>query len=219
MTIAAATTASIEGSPEDNETQPLLLDVHSITLRVTHEEFEKLCQDNPERSLELTANGELVVMPPVGGESGNFESELGGELFVWNRQTGLGKIFSSSTVFVLPNGAQRSPDAAWVELSRWEALTPEQRKKFPPLAPDFVIELRSATDRLPPLREKMAEYRANGVRLGLLIDPQQKQVEIYRSSLDEAQASGQEPFVLESPTEIDCSEVMPGFILSMSRIF
>jgi Uma2 family endonuclease len=193
------------------ETKPLFLDVHSITLRVTHEEFEKLCQDNPDRSLELTANGELVIVPPVGGESGNFESELGGELFVWNRQTGLGKIFSSSTVFVLPNGAQRSPDAAWVELSRWEALTPEQRKSFPPLAPDFVIELRAATDRLPPLREKMEEYRAQGVRLGLLIDPQQKQVEVYRL--------GQEPFVLESPTEIDCSEVLPGFILSMSRIF
>jgi Uma2 family endonuclease len=219
MTIAASTTSSIDGSPEDNETQPLLLDVHSVTLRVTHEEFEKLCQDNPERSLELTANGELIVMPPVGGESGNFESELGADLAIWNRQTGLGKIFSSSTVFVLPNGAQRSPDAAWVELSRWEALTPDQRQKFPPLAPDFVIELRSATDRLPPLREKMEEYRANGVRLGLLIDPQQKQVEIYRSSNIDAQASGQEPFVLESPTEIDCSEVMPGFVLSMSRIF
>ena len=193
------------------EAKPLLLDVHSITLRVTHEEFEKLCQDNPERSLELTASGELVVMPPVGGESGNSESELGGELFVWNRQTRLGKTFSSSTVFVLPNGAERSPDAAWVELSRWEALTPEQRKKFPPLAPDFVIELRSATDRLPPLREKMEEYRANGVRLGLLIDPKKKQVEIYRP--------GQELSVLESPTSIDCSEVMPGFILSLNEIW
>jgi Uma2 family endonuclease len=211
MTIAAATTASIEGSPEDKENQPLLLDVRSITLRVTPEEFEKVCQDNPDRSLELTANGELVVMPPVGGESGNFESELGADLAIWNRQTTLGKVFSSSTVFILPNGAHRSPDAAWVELSRWEALTPEQRQKFPPLAPDFVIELRSATDRLPPLREKMEEYRANGVRLGLLIDPQKQQVEIYRL--------GQEPFVLESPTEIDCSEVMPGFVLSMSRIF
>ena len=193
------------------EAKPLLLDVHSITLRVTHEEFEKLCQDNPERSLELTASGELVVMPPVGGESGNSESELGGELFVWNRQTRLGKTFSSSTVFVLPNGAERSPDAAWVELSRWEALTPEQRKKFPPLAPVFVIELRSATDRLPPLREKMEEYRANGVRLGLLIDPKKKQVEIYRP--------GQELSVLESPTSIDCSEVMPGFILSLNEIW
>jgi Uma2 family endonuclease len=193
------------------ETKPLLLDVHSITLRVTHEEFEKLCQDNPDRSLELTASGELIVMAPVGGESGNYESELGIDLGNWNRQTKLGKTFSSSTTFVLPNGAERSPDAAWVELARWEALTPEQRKKFPPLAPDFVIELRSATDRLPPLRAKMEEYRSNGVRLGLLIDPKNKQVEIYRL--------GQEPSILESPTEIDCNEVMPGFILSMSEIW
>ncbi|WP_373540155.1 Uma2 family endonuclease [Chamaesiphon sp.] len=193
------------------ETKPLLLDVHSITLRVTPEEFEKLCQDNRDRSFELTASGELIVMPPVGGESGNSELELGGELFVWNRQTRLGKIFSSSTVFVLPNGAQRSPDAAWVELPRWETLTPEQRTKFPPLAPDFVIELQSATDRLPPLQEKMEEYRSNGVRLGLLINPKNKQVEIYRP--------GQELEIRVSPTEIDCSEVMPGFILSMSEIW
>jgi Uma2 family endonuclease len=193
------------------ETKPLLLDVQSITLRVTSEEFEKLCQDNPDRSFELTASGELIVMPPVGGESGNSESELGADLVIWNRQTRLGKTFSSSTIFVLPNGAQRSPDAAWVELSRWEALTQEQRKKFPPLAPDFVIELRSATDRLPPLQEKMEEYRSNGVQLGLLINPKHKQVEIYRP--------GQETSVLDSPTEIDCSEVMPGFILSMSEIW
>ncbi len=193
------------------ETQPLLLDVHSITLRVTHEEFEKLCQDNPEQSFELTASGELIVMPPVGGESGNSELELGADLVIWNRRTRLGKTFSSSTIFVLPNSAQRSPDAAWVELSRWEALTPEQRKKFPPLAPDFVIELRSATDRLPPLREKMEEYRSNGVLLGLLIDPQNRQVEIYRP--------GREPEILESPTSIDCTEVMPDFILGMSEIW
>jgi Uma2 family endonuclease len=193
------------------EAKPLLLDVQSITLRVTPEEFERLCQDNPDRSFELTATGELIVMPPVGGESGNTESELGIDLGIWNRQTRLGKTFSSSTVFVLPNGAQRSPDAAWVELSRWEALTSEQRIKFPPLAPDFVIELRSATDRLPPLREKMAEYRANGVQLGLLIDPKHKQVEIYRPE--------QEPEIHESPTSIDCSEVMPGFILDTSSIW
>jgi Uma2 family endonuclease len=193
------------------ETKSLLLDVHRITLRIDGEEFEKLCQDNRDRSFELTATGELIVMPPVGGESGNSELELGGELFVWNRQTRLGKIFSSSTIFVLPNGARRSPDAAWVELSRWEALTPEQRQKFPPLAPDFVIELLSATDRLPPLREKMEEYKANGVRLSLLIDPKNKQVEIYRP--------GQAPELSESPTSIDCSEIMPGFILSLSEIW
>ena len=193
------------------ETKPLLLDVQSITLRITGEEFDKLCQDNRDRSFELTASGELIVMPPVGGESGNSELELGGELYVWNRQAKLGKIFSSSTIFVLPNGARRSPDAAWVELSRWEALTPEQRKKFPPLAPDFVIELRSETDRLSPLQAKMAEYRSNGVRLGLLIDPKNKQVEIYRP--------GQETSVLDAPTAIDCGEVMPGFSLNVSEIW
>jgi Uma2 family endonuclease len=193
------------------EAKPLLLDVHSITLRVTHEDFEKLCQDNPDRSFELTASGELIIMTPVGGESGNSELELGADLAIWNRQARLGKIFSSSTVFVLPNGARRSPDAAWVELSRWESLTPEQRIKFPPLAPDFVIELRSATDRLSPLREKMAEYRSNGVQLGLLIDPKNKQVEVYRLE--------QEPEILAAPTEIDCNQVMPGFILSMSEIW
>ncbi len=192
-------------------TKPLFLDVHSITLRVTHEEFEKLCQDNRDRSFELTATGELIVMAPVGGESGNSELELGIDLGIWNRQSRLGKIFSSSTIFVLPNGAQRSPDAAWVELSRWEALTPEQRQKFPPLAPDFVIELRSETDRLPPLQAKMEEYRSNGVRLGLLIDPKNRQVEIYRPE--------KEPEIYDSPTSIDCSEIMPGFILSMSEIW
>ena len=193
------------------ETKPLLLDVHSITLRVTPEEFEKLCQDNPERSLELTASGELIVMPPVGGESGNSESELGADLVIWNRQTRLGKTFSSSTIFILPNGAHRSPDAAWVELSRWEALTPEQRTKFPPLAPDLAIELRSATDRLPPLREKMEEYRANGVRLGWLIDPQKQQVEIYRL--------GQDVEVLQSPSNLNGEDVLPGFTLDLSSIF
>jgi Uma2 family endonuclease len=201
------------------EGKPLLLDVHRITLRLTHEEFEKLCQDNPDRSLELTASGELIVMPPCGGESGNYESELGIDLGNWNRQTRLGKVFSSSTMFVLPNGAERSPDAAWLELSRWSALTPAQRKKFLPLAPDFVIELRSETDRLTPLREKMEEYRfstgeappTNGVRLGLLINPKNKQVEIYRL--------GQETEICESPKEIDCNEVMPGFVLDMSSIW
>jgi Uma2 family endonuclease len=193
------------------ETTPVLLDVHSITLRLTHEEFEQLCHDNPDRSLELTASGELIVMPPVGGESGNYESELGIDLGNWNRQTRLVKTFSSSTVFVLPNGAQRSPDAAWVELSRWSALTPEQRIKFPPLAPDFVIELRSATDRLLPLQAKMEEYRANGVRLGWLIDPQQQQVEIYRL--------GQEVEVLASPTSLSGEDILSGFVLNLNVLW
>ena len=138
------------------------------TLEVTEEQFDRLCDANPEHTLELTAAGVLIVMPPVGGESGYREADLITDLNIWNRQTRLGKVFSSSTIFKLPLGSQRSPDAAWVELSRWNALDGEQRKKFPPLAPDFVMELRSRTDELSMLQAKMVEYRDNGVRLGFL---------------------------------------------------
>jgi Uma2 family endonuclease len=190
---------------------PLRLDVSRITLRLTHEEFEKLCQDNPEQFFELTKDGELEIMPPVGGDSGNYELELGSELRNWNRQTKLGRTFSSSTAFILPNGAERSPDVAWVELSRWEALTPEQRKKFPPLAPDFVIELRSETDSLTKLQQKMGEYRDNGVRLGWLINPHQRQVEIYRP--------GQAVELLENPPTLSGENILLGFTLDMAVVF
>ena len=139
------------------------------SLKLTDEQFYQLCITNPEQPLELTSEGVLIVMPPVGGESGNREADLLIDLGIWNRQTQRGKVFSSSTVFKLPLGSQRSPDAAWVELSRWNALSAEDRSKFPPLAPDFIIELRSRTDKLSDLQEKMLEYRDNGVRLGLLI--------------------------------------------------
>jgi Uma2 family endonuclease len=190
---------------------PLLLDVSGIKLRLSHAEFERLCRDNPERAFELTKDGELEVMPPVGGESSRQESDLITDLNIWNRQTGLGKTFSSSGAFILPNGAERSPDAAWVELSRWEALTPEQRQKFLPLAPDFAIELRSPTDRLSKLQAKMLEYRDNGVRLGWLINPQQKQAEIYRL--------GKDVEILEDPQSLSGEEVLPGFILDLRAIF
>jgi Uma2 family endonuclease len=179
------------------ETKPLLLDVGSITLRVTHEEFEKLCQDNPDRSFELTATGELIVMAPAGWESSERNLSLGTDVEIWNRQTKLGRAFDSSGGFTLPNGAIRSPDVTWIDRSKLVDLPAGVR--FPQVVPDFVIELRSDTDRMPKLREKMEEYRSNGVRLGLLIDPQNKQVEIYRLE--------QEPEILESPTSIDCSEV------------
>jgi Uma2 family endonuclease len=191
------------------ETKPLLIDIHSITLRVTHEEFEKLCQDNPEQSFELTASGELIVMAPAGYESSEKNGDLFGELWIWNRQTKIGRAFDSSGGFTLPNGAVRSPDVTWIEKSK--LLDVPAGVKFPQVIPDFVVELRSDTDRMPKLREKMEEYRSNGVRLGLLINPKNQQVEIYRP--------GQEPEIYESPTSIDCSEVMPGFILSMSEIW
>ncbi|AUB36958.1 Endonuclease, Uma2 family [Nostoc flagelliforme CCNUN1] len=128
---------------------------------LTDEQFYQLCIANRDLSLEMNAAGELIIVPPVGGESGNQEAGLIADLEIWNRQAKLGKVFSFSTIFILPNGAKRSPDAAWVKLERWQALTPEQRKKFPPLVPDFLTELRSETDRLAPIQEKMQEYIKN----------------------------------------------------------
>ncbi len=189
--------------------EPLLLDLS--TLHLTDEQFYQVCLANPEQRLELTSTGVLIIMSPMGGESGSYELELGTDLTIWNRRTELGKVFSSSTVFRLPLGGQRSPDAAWVERSRWEALTPEQRRKFPPIAPDFLIELRSATDSLDKLEAKMVEYRENGVRLGLLINPQDQQAEIYRL--------GQDVEVLQSPATVSGEEVLPGFVLDLTRIW
>ena len=134
------------------------------TVGLTDEQFYRLCSMNRDLQFERNAKGELIIMPPVGGVSGNREADLITEVNIWNRKTKLGKVFSSSTIFVLPNGAKRSPDVAWVKLDRWSALTSEQRQKFPPLVPDFLIELRSETDRLKRLQEKMQEYIDNGGR-------------------------------------------------------
>jgi Uma2 family endonuclease len=183
----------------------------TIAYSLTDEQFYELCIANPEQPLELTAAGVLIVMSPVGGESGKRELNLGAQIFIWNQTTRLGEVFSSSTIFKLPLGSQRSPDVSWVELSRWNALSDDDRQKFPPLAPDFVIELRSRTDNLAELQDKMVEYRNNGVRLGLLINPQDRQVEIYRIDA--------EVEVLQSPTSVSCEDVLPGFELSLANIF
>jgi Uma2 family endonuclease len=177
------------------------------TVNLTDEQFYQLCQDNHELQFERTNKGDLIIMSPVGGESGNREAELIIDLGIWNRQTRLGYTFSSSTIFKLPNGADRSPDAAWIRRERWEALTPDQRRKFPPIAPDFVIELRSATDDLTTMQTKMQEYLDAGVQLGWLINPQQQQVEIYRQQ--------QQVEVRNLPTELSGEQVLPGFSLSL----
>jgi Uma2 family endonuclease len=190
-------------------TKPFLLDIHSITLRVTHEEFEKLCQDNPELRLELTANGELITMVPVALESSEKNGDLFGEVWAWNRQTKSGRAFDSSGGFTLPNGAVRSPDVTWIGKPKADEIP--RGVTFPELVPDFVIELRSKSDSLKTLREKMEEYRSNGVRLGWLINPQQQQVEIYRLAQDVE--------VLQSPTSLSGEDVLSGFILDLSSIF
>lgn len=188
-------------------TLDLPLEFNLEAVHLSDEQFYQLCIHNPEMAIEQNAKGVLIVMPPVGGESGNREMEVGGELYLWNKQTQLGKVFSSSTVFQLPIGSKRSPDAAWVELSRWEALTPEQRRRFPPIAPDFVMEVRSSTDNLMTLREKMQEYMTSGVRLGWLINPKDQQVEICRP--------GQEAEVRSLPIQLSGESVLPGFILEV----
>jgi Uma2 family endonuclease len=188
-------------------TLPLVLDTTEVHL--SDEQFYQLCRSNPELTIERSVKGALIVMTPVGGEGGSYEMDLGGELYLWNKQSLQGKVFSSSTLFKLPNGGDRSPDAAWVELSRWQSLTPEQRRKFPPIAPDFVIELRSPTDDLELLQAKMQEYMDAGVRLGWMLNPQEQQVEIYRQ--------GQPKEVRQLPTELSGEDVLPGFVLPISR--
>ncbi|NJL21929.1 MAG: Uma2 family endonuclease [Leptolyngbyaceae cyanobacterium SM1_3_5] len=188
-------------------TVPLVLNLDSVHL--TDEQFYQLCVNNPEIPFERDSQGALIVLSPVGGDSGNREMEFGTDLGNWNRQTQLGKVFSSSTLFKLPGGGDRSPDAAWVELSRWQALTPTQRQKFPPIAPDFVMELRSRTYSLETLQQKMQEYLATGVRLGWLFNPQDQQVEIYRQ--------GEAKEVRPLPTELSGEAVLPGFCLAIDR--
>ncbi len=186
--------------------EPITLSFKNVAL--SDDQFYQLCQDNENWRLERTAQGELIIMPPVGVLSGNRESNLIGELWLWNRQAQLGKVFSSSTIFTLPNGAKRSPDVAWVKSDRWESLTLEEQEKFPPLCPDFVIELRSRTDSLSQLQEKMQEYLNNGLQLGWLINPQAQQVELHRPN--------QVVEIVQLPTILSGEQVLPGFILDIS---
>jgi Uma2 family endonuclease len=184
----------------------------SIVLHVTPKQFTELAINNPDLRLERTAAGELIVNPPTGGESSQRNFSITAQLYDWfEANEALGEGFDSSGGFTLPNGAIRSPDASWVSRERWEALTPQQRRGFVPLCPDFVVELRSASDSLSKLQNKMIEYINNGAKLGWLIDPQNQQVEIYRP--------GQEVEILESPTELSGENILPGFLLKLKRIF
>ncbi|MBD1887994.1 Uma2 family endonuclease [Coleofasciculus sp. FACHB-SPT9] len=180
-------------------------------IKLTDEQFFQLCQVNENLRFERTATGELIIMSPAGGETGNRNAGLTAQLWIWNEQNRWGKVFDSSTGFKLPNGADRSPDAAWVKLERWDALTQQQREKFPPICPDFVVELLSPSDSLKVAQEKMKEYRDNGTVLSLLINRKSEQVEIYRQ--------GQEVEVLQSPTTLSGENVLPGFVLNLEPIW
>jgi Uma2 family endonuclease len=184
---------------------PIILNLKNVGL--SDEQFYQLCLVNQNWQLERTVKGELVIMSPVGGVSGNREADLITDLNLWNRQTQLGRVFSSSTIFRLPEGGDRSPDAAWVAIERWESLTPEEQEKFPPICPDFVIELRSRTDSLSQLQEKMQEYLNSGLRLGWLINPQAQQVEIYRPN--------QTVEIVQLPVSLSGEDTLPGFVLNL----
>ena len=147
---------------------------------LTDDEFYEFCQQNDNVQLERNAHGEILIMAPTGGTTGDKSGEIVTELKLWNRQTHLGKVFDSSTGFVLPNGATRSPDASWVEKSRWEALSAEEQRKFPPLCPDFLVELMSASDLLKVAQDKMKEFMDNGCQLAWLFYPEREEVFIYR---------------------------------------
>ena len=185
------------------------LDLDNINL--TDEQFFQLCQNNPDMRFERTASGELIIMSPTGSITGSKNSDLNYQVTAWNRKYKLGKSFDSSTGFKLPNGAERSPDASWVKMERWNTLTEEEQERFAPLCPDFVVELMSSSDTLEKTKAKMKEYMGNGARLGWLINRKQKQIEIYR------QNQGVE--ILEFPQTVSGEDVLPGFVLDLEEIW
>lgn len=189
---------------------PIALQLHPV-LQLSNAELFELCQLNRELRIERTAHGELVIMSPTGGETSARNFNLVRQLANWAEQDGSGQGFDSSGGFVLPNGAMRSPDAAWVPIQRLRPLSSEQRKAFLPLCPDFVIELRSSSDRLQDCQAKLAEYVQQGVRLGWLVDPLERSVHIYRP--------GQPVEVLEDPASVSGDPELPGFVLELSKVW
>jgi len=204
-----------------SEQMPLAINLSSLTTmsKMSDLQFSDFCRTNPDLRIERNVNGEIIVMPPAFADTGNRNGRVFGQLFVWAEADATGEAFDSSSGFTLPNGATRSPDAAWILSERWNALTPEQQASFAPIVPDFVVELRSSSDTLVSLKEKMEEYIANGVRLGLLIDSRSetlrerknRQVYVYRLN--------QEPEILDNPESVSCEPEMPRFALKMAKIW
>lgn len=182
-----------------------------LTPVVTAEQFATLAAKNSELRLEMTADGELIVMAPAGSETGERNAGLTGQMYIWFlKHKALGKVFDSSSGFTLPNGAIRSPDASWIKLERWNSLNAEDRKGFAQICPDVVIELRSDGDSLSATQAKMKEYLANGAIFGLLIDPRRQAVEIYRPNVDVE--------TIKNAKSVNFSEAMPEFTLNLSGI-
>jgi Uma2 family endonuclease len=191
------------------KTGKYVLNVESVGL--TQDQFFRLCGDNPELRLELTAQKEIIVMSPTNSKTGMRNAEINFQLMKWAKQDGRGVVFDSNTGFVLPNGANRSPDASWILRSRWDALTLQQQSVFAPICPDFVVELWSPSDTLKEIQFKMDEYVANGAHLGFLIYPPQQHVYVYRP--------GQNPQRLDQPASVSADPEMPGLTLDLTEIW
>ncbi|NJL86369.1 MAG: Uma2 family endonuclease [Leptolyngbyaceae cyanobacterium SM1_1_3] len=183
----------------------------SPAIALSDEQFYQLCLNNPDLKFERNAQGDLIIMPPTGGETGNRNAGLTAQLWIWNETYRLGIAFDSSTGFKLPNGANRSPDAAWMSRDRWDALTPEAQQRFVPLCPDFVVELLSPSDELSNTQAKMQEYIENGAKLGWLLNRKLRQVEIYRPN--------RAIEILPNPEFLSGEAVLPGFELVMAMIW
>ncbi len=193
------------------EVEPLVLHFQPILKKLSDEEFYEFCRANDQWRIERTAEGDIIIMAPTGGKTGILNSKLNARLVVWSEADDRGQVFDSSTIFVLPSGAQRSPDAAWIRNERWQALTQEQQEKFPPLCPDFVVELRSRTDSLKTLQAKMQEYIDNGAQLGWLIDPLERKVHVYRPN-----AAAE---ILDDPQAISGEPLLQGFVLDVASVW
>jgi Uma2 family endonuclease len=196
-----------------SEQMPLPIDLSALTAttQMSDRQFYDFCLTNPDLRIERKASGEIIVMPPAFSDTGNRNLRIAAQVFNWAEQDETGEAFDSSAGFTLPNGAMRAPDVAWILNDRWNALTPEQQASFAPIVPDFVVELRSSSDRLPDLQEKMEDYLANGVRLGLLVDRKSCQVHLYRPNVA--------PEILEKPETVSCEPELPGFRLRMAKIW
>ena len=191
--------------------EPVVVHFEPARLRMNDEEFFMFCQLNPELRIERTSGGDIIVMAPTGGKTGRRNARLIAALVNWAEKDGSGQFFDSSTEFILPNGAGRAPDLSWIRNERWLVLTEKQQEQFPPLCPDFVVELRSKTDSLKSLTEKMEEYTANGAQLGWLIDPLERKVHIFRPGAD--------PEVLENPQQISGEPFLKEFVLDVQVLW
>ena len=189
----------------------LAINIDVLLKDFTEEDFFEMCRQNPDLRFEMSKEGDIIIMPPTGGETSGQNFDLNTDLGAWIRKDGTGKGFDSNALFILPNGAKRSPDMSWVKLDRWNKLSEKERKSFPHICPDFVVELRSPSDSIKELKEKMEEYIENGAQLGWLIDPFQKKVYVYRPNAEVEE--------LDNPASISGDPLLKGFVLDLKNYF